>query len=371
MDSVGFMRGTDTKQASMYCLMSPESVVPAGHPIRAIKKLTDEVLAGLSVTFDQMYAATGRPSIPPERLLKATVLMALYTVRSERQFCEQLNYNLLFRWFVDMDMAEPGWDHSTFSRNRERLLRHDVASKFFYAVVEQARAARLMSTEHFTVDGTLIEAWASAKSFKAKSSGGDGGPPDDPGNPTVSFRGEKRSNETHVSSTDPESRLARKGDGKEAKLSYSAHALMENRHGLLTDFRVDQADGRAECRNAFAMLQGVARGRRITVGADKLYDNVPFVTACRQIGATPHIAANVNRAGGSALDARTTGTPGYAISQRIRKRVEEIFGWAKTVGGFRKTRFVGLARTRLAGFMVAAAYNLIRVAKLRPLLEPA
>src|SRR5271165_3048157 len=363
------MRGTDTKQASMYCLMSPEAVVPEGHPVRRIKKLADQVLSGLSPTFDAMYAGTGRPSIPPERLLKATVLMALYTVRSERQFCEQLNYNLLFRWFVDMDMTEPGWDHSTFTRNRERLLRHDVAAKFFYAVVEQARASRLMSAEHFTVDGTLIDAWASAKSFKAKEPS-DREPPDDRGNPSVNFHGETRSNDTHASTTDPQARLARKGVGKEAKLAYSAHALMENRHGLLVDFRLDQADGRAERRNALEMLEGVATCRRVTLGADKNYDTRAFVAGCRQLRVTPHVAAHVRRSGGSALDTRTTRSAGYAVSQRLRKRVEEIFGWAKTIGGFRKTRFIGLARTRLAGLMVAATYNLMRVAKLLPVPVP-
>jgi transposase len=359
------MRGTDTKQASMYCLMSPESVVPAGHPIRAIKRLADHVLASLSPTFDAMYAGTGRPSIPPERLLKATVLMALYSVRSERQFCEQLNYNLLFRWFADMDMTEPGWDHSTFTRNRERLLQHDVAGKFFHAVVAQARAAHLMSTEHFTVDGTLIEAWASTKSFKPKDQV-DRDPPDDPGNPSVDFHGQKRSNDTHESTTDPEARLARKGVGKEAKLAYSAHALMENRHGLLVDFRVDQADGRAERRNALQMLRGAVRRMRATLGADKAFCTEDFVVGCRELGVTPHVAAHVTRSGRCVIDARTIRTAGYRISQRLRKRVEEIFGWAKTTGGFRKTRFIGLARTRLAGLMVAASYNLLRIARLLP-----
>lgn len=364
------MRGLDQKQTSMLILGSPEQLVPKEHPIRQIKKMADEVLASLSPTLDAMYSTIGRPSIPPERLLKATVLMALYTVRSERQFCEQLNYNMLFRWFVDMDMTEPGWEHTTFSRNRERLLKHDVAAKFFYSVVDQAKRARLTSSEHFTVDGTLIEAWASLKSFKNKG-GVDKKPPDDPGNPSVDFRGDKRSNETHASTTDPDARLARKGNTT-SKLSYSAHALMENRHGLLIDFRVDTADGRAECRNALDMLdRAVPKKRWVTLGADKGYDNRDFVAQCRRRRITPHLAQNTARRGGSAIDGRTTRSAGYTISQRIRKRVEEIFGWTKTAGNFRKSRFTGLAKNRLAGFMVAASYNLLRLAKLLPLPEPA
>ena len=243
----------------MLCLMSPESVVPAKHPLRQMKPLADEALATLSRTFDAMYCATGRPSIPPERLLKATLLMALYTVRSERLFCEQLDYNLLFRWFLDMDMTEPSFDHSTFSRNRQRLLDHDVAKEFFGVIVQQARTEGLMSDEHFTVDGTLIEAWASLKSFRPKDEkpgkDDDGkGPPGNPGNRWVNFHGEKRSNETHESKTDPEAKLMRKGPGKEAKLSYSGHALMENRYGLLVDFRVEEANGYAERQAALAML---------------------------------------------------------------------------------------------------------------------
>jgi transposase len=364
------MRGQEKKQMSMLVLRSPEDFVPKQHPIRLIKKIADEILRALSPTLEAMYAEGGRPSIPPERLLKATILMALYTVRSERQFSEQLNYNLLFRWFLDMDMTEQGWEHSSFTRNRERLLKHDVAAKFFYAVVEQAKRERLTSSEHFTVDGTLIEAWASLKSFKSKD-GVEKDPPDDQSNPTVDFRGEKRGNETHASTTDPEARLAKKSKGKEAKLSYSAHALMENRNGLLMDLRVDQADGQAEWRNALTMLEQVAGAQRITVGGDKGYDVRGFVEACRKLGVTPHVAQNLERNGGSAIDGRTTRPVGYIVSQRIRKRVEEIFGWSKTVGNFRKTRLVGLAKNKLAGFMVAAAYNLVRIAKLLPLPEPA
>lgn len=343
-------------------------MVPERHPIRRIKKLADDCLAQLSATFDRMYSSTGRPSIPPERLLKASILMALYSVRSERQFCEQLGYNLLFRWFLDMDMVEPTFDATTFTKNRERLLAHDVAGEFFAAVVGQARRARLMSEDHFTVDGTLIEAWASLKSFKKKDgSGDDETPPDDPGNPTVNFHGEKRSNETHVSTTDPQARLAKKGRGKEAKLSYSAHALMENRNGLLVDFRVAEANGTAERDVALTMLdENKVRRGPITLGADKGYDTREFVDECRALNVVPHIAQQITIQRGSAIDARTTRHAGYAVSQRIRKRVEEIFGWAKTVGGFRRTRFHGVDRTQLAAYVVGAAYNLLRIARLAP-----
>jgi IS5 family transposase len=267
-----------------------------------------------------------------------------------------------------MDMVEPTFDATVFTKNRERLLAHDVAGEFFRAVVEQARKARLMSAEHFTVDGTLIDAWASLKSFKRKDANPkDEPPPDDPGNPTVNFHGEKRSNETHASTSDPEAKLARKGRGKEAKLSYSAHALMENRNGLLVDFRVAEANGRAEREVAVAMLdENKMRRGPATVGADKGYDTHDFVAECRAINVVPHIARIVNEHRGSAIDARTTRHPGYAISQRIRKRVEEIFGWAKTVGNFRKTRFRGRPRTQLAAYLVGAAYNLLRIARLAP-----
>ena len=344
----------------MMMLMSPESRVPKDHPIRSIKKIADEALRKLSPVFDEMYSAVGRPSIPPERLLKATLLMALYTIRSERQFCEQLDYNLLFRWFLDMNMDEGSFVATVFTHNRERLIAHDAAGEFFRAVIEQARAAHLMSGEHFTVDGTLIEAAASLKSFKKKDDD-DTMPPDDPGNPNVDFHGERRSNETHESTTDPDAKLARKSNGTTAKLSYSAHALMENRNGLLVDFQVDVADGRAERRMAIAMLDESLPGdRRLTLGADRGYDVRSFVEECRARNVTPHVAKKKY----SAIDGRTSGTDGYAISLRIRKRVEEVFGWMKTVGNFRKTRFVGLGNNQLAATMIAAAYNLIRMAKL-------
>jgi transposase len=364
------MRGADDKQASMFSVISPDRRIPADHPLRRIKQMADEILAGLSSTFDAMYSSVGRPSIPPERLLKSQVLMALYTVRSDRQFCEQLDYNLLFRWFLDMSADEPTFDASSFSRNRDRLLEHDVAGQFFAAVVEQARAAHLMSHDHFTVDGTLIEAWASLKSFKRKDGKAKDGkskrrePPDDPGNPTVDFRGEKRSNDTHASTTDDESRLARK-KGKESKLSYSAHALMENRNGLIVDFRVEQANGFAERRTAIAMLRhNVVKERRVTVGGDKGYDTYDFARDCREINVTPHIAQTSDVRRRSAIDDRTTRHAGYLVSQRKRKLVEEIFGWMKTVGNFRRTRFKGLRRTQLAATFVAAAYNMLRVCRL-------
>ena len=359
------MRGTDDKQASMFSVVSPERRIPQDHPLRRIKALADEILTGLSSTFDAMYSKVGRPSIPPERLLKSQILIALYSVRSDRQFCEQLDYNLLFRWFLDMNADEPTFDASSFSRNRDRLLDHDVAGKFFQAVVAKARASHLMSHDHFTVDGTLIEAMASLKSFRRKDEKPeDRDPPDDPSNPTVNFRGEKRSNETHQSTTDPEAKLARK-KGKESRMSYSAHALMENRNGLLVDFRVEDANGFAERDSAIDMLRENDVGPGRTVGGDKGYDTADFVRRCRELHVTPHIAQTSDPRRASAIDARTTRHTGYLVSQRKRKRVEEIFGWMKTVGGFRRTRFKGLRRTRLAGTIVAATYNLLRVCRLQ------
>jgi transposase len=358
------MRGEAERQIGMLTLVTPEQRVRGDHPLRRIKPLADAVLKDLSPTFEKMYSSTGRPSIPPERLLKASLLMGFYTVRSERLFCEQLDYNLLFRWFLDMGLDESSFDHSSFSRNRARLLKHDVAREFFARIVEYAQDLGLMSDDHFTVDGTLIEAWASLKSFKPKDGSNDN-PPDDPGNPTVNFHGERRSNATHESTTDPEARLARKGAGKEAKLCYSGHALMENRNGLLVDFQIVEANGTAERRTAIAMVdQNLPGASRITVGADKAYDTADFVATCRALNVTPHVAANDRRPGGSALDRRTLRHPGYAISQKKRKRVEEIFGWIKTVANFRRTRYRGRELTQLAAYLVGAAYNLMRLAKL-------
>lgn len=365
------MRGQVSGQEAMWTSLSPDARVPADHPIRAIKRLADAALQTLERTFAQMYSRVGRPSIPPERLLKAQLLIALYSVRSDRLFCERLDYDILFRWFVDMSLDEPSWDHSTFSANRERLLAHDVARQFFDAVVTQARCAAVLSDEHFTVDGTLIEAWASLKSVKPRAAAAPTVPPDDPGNPTVDFHGERRTNATHQSTTDPEARLARKGAGKEAKLGFSGHVLMENRHGLCVDVQIAPATGTAEREIAQAMLRRQARRgiRPRTLGADKGYHCRTFVRALRRRGIRPHLA-RIDGRRTPGLDGRTTRTAGYALSQRIRKRVEEIIGWFKTTGGLRKSRVRGIARTQLAGYLVGAAYNLLRISRLLR-LQPA
>jgi transposase len=365
------VRGRQDPQASMLAFIDVETLIPVDHPLRTIKHLVDETLAELSSLFDVMYAEIGRPSIPPERLLKASLLMSLYSIRSERAFCEQLNYNLLFRWFLGMIMVEPTFERSTFPKNRQRLLRHHVAQRFFDKVVLAADRRGLLSDEHFTIDGTLIEAAASLKSFKAKDQPPSDEPPDDPGNPTVNFHGQKRSNATHQSTTDPEARLMRKGPGKEARLSYMGHALMEHRHGLLVDFQVTSATGTAE-RDMVPLLVDQARQRGFpltTLAGDKNYDTHQCVAELRQRRVTPHVAQNVSGRR-SAIDGRTTRHPGYDVSQRIRKRIEEIFGWMKVIGGFRRTRFRGLARTCLAGYLVAAAYNLLRMARLAPSIMP-
>jgi transposase len=349
----------------MLAFVDLEERVPVNHPLRTIKRLADQATAGLSPLFDQMYAQVGRPSIPPERLLKASLLIDLYSVRSERAFCEELDYNLLFRWFLDMQLMEPSFDATTFTKNRKRLLEHAVGQRLFDTVVGEAHARGLLSDEHFTVDGTLIEAAASLKSFKSR----DGEPPqstdDDPGNPSVDFHGEKRSNATHQSTTDPDARLLRKGKGKEAKLVFMGHALMENRNGLLMDFQVSEATGRAE-RDAVPELLERAKERGFdpkTLGADKNYDTRDSVKKMREHKVTPHVAQNISGRR-SAIDGRTTRHAGYHVSQRLRKRVEEIFGWMKTVGGFRRTRYRGLDRTGLAGYLVGTAYNLVRIARL-------
>jgi transposase len=361
------MRGERESQVTMLTVVQPDHRIRADHPIRRIKALADAELRRLSPVLDGMYAVGGRPSIPPERLLKACLLIALYSVRSERQFCEQLDYNLLFRWFLDMNLDEPSFDASTFAKNKQRLLAAEVARHFFEGVVRQAKGAGLMSAEHFTVDGTLIEAWASLKSVRPRG-GPHGKPPDDPGNPTVDFHGERRTNATHVSTTDPEAQLARKGAGKEAKLCFSAHVVMENRAGLCVDVRVADANPGTERTAAVAMLRRLRRRgyRPATVGADKAYDTTTFVPLVRQLGITPHVAQQITHHRGSKIDGRTTRHAGYAVSQRTRKRVEEIFGWMKTIGGLRKTRYRGIARTGLWAYLVATAYNLLRIAKLHP-----
>jgi transposase len=361
------MRGEATNQASMFSLIGPEQRVPKDHPLRIIKAIADTALALLSPKFDQMYAKEGRPSIPPETLLKACLLIAFFTIRSERQLCEQLNYNLMFRWFLDMSMEEPTFNPSTFAKNKDRLLDADVARCFFEEILAQAKKAGLMSSDHFTVDGTLIEAWASMKTFKRKDEKpGDRPPPDDPGNPTVDFHGEERSNDTHQSTTDPEARLAKKGKGKEAKLAFSGHVLMENRNGLCAGIRVAEANGRAEPEQALELVrEQKAKGvQPKTVGGDKGYDTAEFVKNLRDEGVTPHIAQNITKRRGSNIDGRTTRHAGYAISQRCRKKVEEIFGWGKTIGGIRKTRYRGKARTGLWAYVMATAYNLVRMSNL-------
>jgi transposase len=350
----------------MFSYLSPEARVPATHPLRPIKARADELLVALERTFEEMSSQTGRPSIPPERLLKSELLIALFSIRGHRLFCEELASNILFRWFLDMSLDEPVFDHSTFSQNSERLLQHEVAQRFFDAVVSSARREGLLSDEHFTVDGTLIEAWASLKSVKPQVAPAATPPPDDPGNPTVDFHGERRTNATHQSTTDPEARLARKGAGKEAKLCFSGHVLMENRHGLCVDLQIAAATGTAERDTAVAMLRRqVRRGiRPRTLGADKGYHCRDFVRRLRRRRIRPHLARVAGRHT-PGLDGRTTRTRGYALSQRIRKRVEEIIGWCKTIGGLRKTRFRGLARTQHAAYLVGAAYNLLRISRLR------
>jgi transposase len=337
--------------------------------LRAVRQITDTVLKQLSGVFSGMYAKLGRRSIPPEKLLRALLLQVLYTVRSERLLMEQLEYNLLFRWFVGLNMDEPVWDVTVFTKNRARLLEADVAKQFFQLVVEQARGLNLMSDEHFTVDGTLLEACASLKSFK-KMGGEQEPPPDDPGNPTVDFHGEKRSNRTHQSSTDADALLAKKGVGKEAKLSYSGHVLMENRNGLVSEVEVLQAHGTAERDAALVMMETIPGDQPVTVGADKGYDTKDFVAEARNLRVTPHVAQS-NKGRKSAIDGRTTRHAGYAISQQRRKRVEEIFGWMKTVGGMRKLRHRGL---QLVGWMftlAAAAYNIVRIRNLATSIEGA
>jgi transposase len=353
------MRGADHQQSGMFSYISAERRVPKDHPLRAIRAMVDMALRNMGPQFEAMYAKVGRPSIAPERLLRALLLQVLYTVRSERMLMEQLDYNLLFRWFVGMNIDDPVWDVTVFTKNRERLLAAGVAQTLFAEVLAQARGQGLLSTEHFTVDGTLIEAWASHKSFKRKD-GSDQQPPDDPGNPSVDFHGERRSNATHQSTTDPQARLARKGAGKEAKLSYAGHVLMENRNGIAVNGCVTMAQGRAEPQAALVMVEAIAGQHRITLGADKAYDSKDFVQELRDHQVTPHVA----RKRTSIIDERTTRHRGYVISQQKRKRIEEIFGWLKTVAGLRKTRHRGVARVRWMFTFALAAYNLVRMRNL-------
>ena len=356
------MRGDDRQQAGMWSYLSPEQRVPADHPLRPIRAMVDTILAELFPEFATLYSPVGRPSIPPEKLLRALLLQVLYSTRSERLLMEQLDYNLLFRWFVGLNMDDAVWDATVFTKNRERLLAGDIAQAFFARVLAQARQRSLLSDEHFTVDGTLIEAWASLKSFKQKDAP-SGPPPDDPGNPTVDFHGERRSNVTHGSTTDPDARLWRKAKGHEARLAYQGHVLMDNRHGLAVEGCVTRANGYGERAAALEMLGRQATGGRITVGADKGYDTRDFVEALRRLEVTPHVAQNTsNRA--SAIDRRTTRHAGYGVSQWKRKRVEEIIGWLKTIGLLRKTRHRGRRRVSWMFIFGLAAYNLVRIRNL-------
>ena len=361
------MRGTKTAQPSMLMLVSPGSLVPPNHPLRGIKSLADAALKELDATFAEMYSTVGRRSTPPERLLKTLLLMVLYSVPSERQICEQLQYNMLFRWFVDMDLTEAAFDASTFSKNRERLIEHDVASRFLSAVVEQARAAGLMSTDHFSVDGTLIGALASHKSFKPKDS--------DPGdsNGWSDFKGEKRSNDTHESTTDPDSRLARKSGGMGAELSYAVNALMENRNGLIVDVKADIVTGTIERDAALELIDANLPGAdRITVAADKAYDTSAFVEDLRDRNVTPHVAQNVQPGRReSNIDKRTTRHPGYKISLIKRRVIEPIFGWLKHPGRMKRARYRGLPKVGWFAKLAGAAFNLVKIANISRTVQTA
>lgn len=378
------MRGSDRRSGELFSYVDIEDRIRADHPLRTIKTIVDEALAAMSADFDALYAARqGRPSTPPEMLLRAMLLQAFYSIRSERQLMERLEFDLLFRWFVGLSADAPAWDHSTFSKNRDRLLDGEIAARFLATVLNQKRVKRLLSTQHFSADGTLIEAWASLKSFKPKDGGaasagtgtGDDDPPDggaggageDAGgrNAEVDFKGETRSNATHRSTTDPEAMLYRKGPGMEARLCFIGHALMENRSGLFVDARLTLVSGHAERLAALEMIEARAgpdgRLRGVTLGADKGYDAADFVAGLREAGVTPHVA---QKARSSAIDGRTTRHAGYRTSLRIRKRIEEGFGWLKTIGGLRKSRFVGRAKTDWAFTFAVAAYNLVRLPRL-------
>ena len=350
----------------MFSYLSPEQRVRRDHPLRTVRAMTDEILERMSALFDAMYAEGGRPSIPPEKLLRAQLLQMLYSVRSERLLMEEIDYSILYRWFVGLNLDERVWDATSFTKNRDRLLEAAVAKQFLAQVVERAREAGLISDEHFTVDGTLLEAWASLKSFQPKDKQ-DAAPPDDPGNPTVDFHGERRSNETHDSKTDPDALLARKGKGKEAKLNYNGNLLVENRNGLIVNAELLQANGRAERDAALLMLEQIPGDGRITVGGDKGFDTAEFVNECRHMNVTPHVAQNTSRPGGSAIDARTTRHAGYAVSQKKRKRIEECFGWMKDIALLRKLKHRGLLKVAWIFTFAAAAYNLVRLRKLIPI----
>jgi transposase len=364
------MRGGDRNSGSLFSYVSCEVRVPADHPLRSIRAIVDEALEVVSPEFERLYSKLGRPSIAPEKLLRALLLQAFYSVRSERQLMEQLDYNLLFRWFVGLSMDAPVWDATVFSKNRDRLIEGEIAAKFLAAVLGQPRVKVLLSDDHFSVDGTLIDAWASMKSFRPRDEGSDDDAPPSGRNAQRDFKGEKRSNETHASTTDPDAKLYRKGNGQSSRLCFMGHLLMENRHGLIVDAELTRAGGFAEREAALAMLdRRKPRSRRITLGADKAYDVRAFVTDLRARKVTPHITIDGNvRATGkprkTAIDGRTTRHPGYDVSQRIRKRIEEGFGWIKTTGNLAKTRHRGLDRVGWAFTFTAAACNLVRLPKL-------
>ena len=356
------MRGNDAIAGSLFSYVDVEKRVRADHPLRVIRGIVNATLSAMSAEFDALYSPYGRESIPPERLLRALLLQAFYTIRSERQLVERIEFDLLFRWFVGLGVDDPVWDATTFTKNRDRLLAGDIASRFLAAVLAQPRVKALLSSEHFSVDGTLLEAWASTKSFRPKDGSG---PPADPGrNGEQDFRGQKRSNDTHASTTDADARLYRKGRGKEAKLCFMGHALMENRHGLIVGATATRASGHAERLAALHLIEPYAgRAQRVTVGADKGFDAQDFVAELREVNAIPHVARNDNGRR-SAIDGRTTRHPGYAVSLRIRKRIEEAFGWAKTVAGLRKARHCGLPKIDWQFTFAMAAYNLVRLPKL-------
>jgi transposase len=358
------MRGSDRRSGELFSYVDLEKRVRVDHPLRAIRALTDAALEALSEEFAPLYSGTGRPSIPPEQLLRAMLLQAFYSIRSERQLMQRLEYDLLFKWFVGLGVDDGVWDHSTFSKNRDRLLDGEIAAKFLNAVLAQPKVKRLLSSEHFSVDGTLIEAWASIKSFKPKEPPDGGAPTGGGRNAPTDFKGQKRSNETHRSTTDPDALLYRKGPGMEAKLCFIGHGLMENRSGFLVDARLTRVSGHAERLAALDMIQHFAdRPRAITLGADKGYDAAEFVEELRTLNVRPHVAQNTSGRR-SAIDRRTTRHWGYDASQRIRKRIEEAFGWIKAIAGLRKTKLRGLVKVDWAFTLAAAAYNLVRAPKL-------
>ena len=358
------MRGSDERTGALFSYVDLDARVRKDHPLRTIRALVNEALGAMERDIASLYSGTGRPSIAPERLLRAMLLQAFYSVRSERQLMERIEFDLLFRWFVGLGIDDPVWDHSTFSKNRDRLLEGEVAARFLSSILARPRVKRLLSSDHFSVDGTLVEAWASMKSFRPKEDGPEGpAPPDDGRNPDADFRGEKRSNATHASTTDPDAKLYRKGPGMEAKLCFIGHALMENRSGLLVETCLTQAGGHAERVAALAMIEPRAeRPRAVTLGADRGYDAADFVNELRTLNVRPHVAQNTTRR--SAIDGRTTRHAGYEASQRVRKRIEEAFGWMKSVGGIRRPMLRGLHRVGFAFTFAAAAYNLVRLPRL-------